>query len=262
LPTDSLEAFTHLIGRYVGRHTLLDAPVVDFDPAGSSVSGRAVDAAGDPIVGLAVEVSQTTLDGGPQQSVLTGVVPSGATTALIAIRANAEDATPGPVSVLLYDTAYREGGGSNLVPTGAFDDGIDGWGVYGDNPGSVVVVPSNAGPGRMLTITADPDQDTWIDGTEFSVTPGATFEFTATIGVPAESIDTTNVALIFLDANSRLTIPFRPQPVRLGRAVTGADGTYRLDSLSLAAGDVRIRVTADGDLTTWPGSTESDVSLG
>lgn len=249
LPSDDIEAFTHMIGRYL-------APRVSFsDVSAADGTGRLVTSDGDPAVGLAVEGRVRAYDDRPQTITLRGVVPESAEVARVLLRVNTEDAIPGDADIVVHDVVFREDGGDDLVPNGSFASGLSSWAVYGEPVGEVRVVDDVLGP--ALSIDARPDQPTQLDGAEFVVTPGAEFELVATFGAPVASADTATISVGFFSGGSefeRRNIFVGPVWQTLATAVSDADGRFSLSPSDVLGGVADVELATPGDLTRLPAS--------
>lgn len=247
LPDDDIDAFSGRINQYFAERTAFDEAVV----TPKAISGQLLTAAGEPLDGAVVEVTAVPLDGGRFRHKLSGTVPRSARQALVAVRANAEGGTPAPVNVRIADVSYRENGKrTNRVPNPRFARGLEGWGPYGSGDAKVV----RDGDGRALRVKAQPSQTILVDGEPFKVTPGADFEFAATIEVPGKSLGSGYVSVIFLgDAEvARENLWFVTRPIELPAVTTDADGRYRISIGKLRSGRYDLTVTHPGDIDHWP----------
>ena len=177
-------------------------------------------------------------------------MPDDVTEAVILIRANAEDATPGTAAAIIHEVSLTLAGDeANRVPNGDFAGGLSGWGVYGAHPAGARSVAADPGPG--LELTADPGQDVFIDGTVFAVEGGADYELSVTYELTGGSPDSVVVSVEF-EARARGNVFLHPLPTELGEFVTGADGTALIPSDLLGGAPTTIEVTTPGDLEHWP----------
>jgi hypothetical protein len=262
LPDTDPTTLTGLVNRYFGARTVLDVASFDSSAAGTlSATGSLATVDGDPIADALLLVEGTPRDGQQQTLSATGQVPEGATRAVIVVRVNAENAGPATADIRLYDVSYTENAGGNLTPDPRFADG--GWTPYGAGTGEFPA--SDHGAGRMLQLTADPDQDLFVDSRVFAVTPGAPFTFSVTDSVPEGSVGSGFIAVVFLagDAEvSRTVIPFEPVAGVLGTGTTDAAGSLVIDLTGIEAGTYRLRISYPGDLTHWVAHTDADVEVG
>jgi hypothetical protein len=194
-------------------------------------------------------------------SKLEGTVPAGATSAVIGLRVNTEDAGPGPVSVRIYRVAYTEGsGGRNRVADPRFVHGADQWGRSGT--GRARFVASDRDAGTMLRVDATPDQAVLVDSTAFPVTAGAGYTFSAGLQVPPSTTGNAYLAVIFLHATevARHRLELAPAPIRLGQVDAGS-GSFELRGARLQPGRYRIRAEYPGDPDHWPSTVEATVKV-
>jgi len=208
------------------------------------------DLEGQPVAGVRLNVSRISTEHTLATQSIRGVVPDGITDALILIRANAEDATPGTVAATLLDISFTDGaGGPNLVPNGSFGDGTDHWGTYGSYAEGVRAVAADSEWG--LALSASSDQDIFIDGTTFPVTAGTDFELSVAYELDGGSPDSVVVSVAFVGV-SRASIYLDHVPKDIGGFVTDANGLVRFSSDVVGPGPATIVVTANGNLDRWP----------
>ncbi len=264
LPDDDLGAFTSVINRYFGARSRLESSFVDDGEGTSSVAIRLTDDDGDPLVGQSISVGLRPLSGALQTHTVSGTVPAGSRTAVALVRVNFEDAGPGAADVRLAEVGYEEDGdGTNRVANPDFALGLTDWGVYGEPMGEVRVTPRDDGAGSSLELVATPDQVILIDGVPFPVTPGATYEFRAVLGVPEASIGNATVAVAFLDELeiARRSIRFEPLLEPLAPIETDADGIATIAGDRWEPGRYLIDARYPGDLERWPSRTTAVVDL-
>jgi hypothetical protein len=255
LPDDDLDTYTGRINQYFGTRTRIGAPEVE----GKVATGTLATIDGAPLPGLELTVSAVPLDGSRSRHRLSGTVPAGAREALIGVRANIEGGSPGRVDVRISDVSYREDGGSNKVPNPRFRKGLEGWGS--SSTGRVTAVRSK--DGRAMRVKARRKQSINIDGQRFGVTPGAEFDFAATLDVPGSSIGTGYVSVIFL-ADSELrrdVLEFDARPADLAPVTTDADGVFRIPLGELRPGRYDLSLTYDGNLEHWAARTQERIRV-
>ena len=254
LPEDDPGAFTSILNRYFGDRTRIELSLETGAEAPSGVRVRVSTEDGEPIAGEPVTVGIRPLSGAVQTHMTSGTVPEGATTAVVVVRVNAEDATPGPSDVALVDVGYEEASdGVNRVPNADFRHGLRSWEAYGDHLGDVAV--RSLGDGRKeVAFSATPDQTIFFDGTQFDVTAGAAYEFTADLSVSEGSIGTATVAVVFLNGTeiSRDSIRFEPLSEELDPIETSTDGSVVVPIEDLSPGRYLFDARYAGDLSRWP----------
>lgn len=255
LPDDDINAYTGRINQYFGKRTALQGPVV----RGRTASGRLTTSEGGPLADRVVSGTAHPLGGGTSRNRLSGTVPESATGALIAVRANAEGGTPSQVDVRISDVSYREDGGENMVPNPRFAKGLDDWAAYGS--GKVKVVGGKGD--RSMRLTAKPKQAIFVDGTQFKVTPGAEYDFAATVDVAGKSLGSGYVSLIFIaeDELARQNLGFWVGPQRLPPVTTSEDGTFDILLGQLSPGRYDVVLEYAGDIDHWAANTRFPVRL-
>jgi hypothetical protein len=260
LPEDDPSAMTSLILRYLGDRTR-----TTFDVADGVAEGIVTTKDGRPMAGGTVEISAAPRSVVAQTLSVSGTVPSSATTALVLMRLNIETPDVGNGSFVVHDVTYTEDGSEdNLVPNPEFATDMESWGVYGEPFGDAGTIASEVGNGHSLQLEAGADQVVLVDGTPFEVTPGADFDFSATVSVPEGSFDLGSVAVAFVDAaeNGRAIIDFRSDSLlSVGTATTGADGTFSIP-LSLESNTYELEAVYPGDVRHWQSSASGVVDLG
>ena len=262
LPDSDSTAFSNLIVRHAGDRGVFDGELV-VDPAAATVSGRLVDDGGSPLSDRTIS-ADAAVPG--RSSVITefgGVVPSGATEALVAVRVNNEDAARGPANADLVSVEMRYADGDvNLVPNGDFADGAAGWGIYDSNTGSVTAAAGSDGSVLALR-AASADEVILIDGERFPVEPGRSFDYRFEAQV-ASALSSGLVVVIFLDGDSEVVRVGRTElqasPIAVPNAMTDADGRFVLDLSTLPRDGAVLTVSTRNDSTTWP--TSATVALG
>lgn len=263
LPETDPTTFTGLINRYYGARTAIDVPQVKSTGLELIVvDGTLTTTGGTPVVG-SLSLEATPLDGQAQVISRTGVVPAGASKALVVFRVNTEGAGPGKADLRIYEVAYTLGGGSaNRVRNPRFSRGLDGWGAYGKGRASVVA--SDRGRGQMLRLVASRSQALSIDSTSpIAVTPGANYRLSVRASVPEASSGSAYVAVIFLGASEmdRHTLPLAPVPIALSTVMSTTSGAFAIRQRGLEAGRYRLVVSYEGDLSHWPTHSESIIQV-
>lgn len=186
------------------------------------------DAAGAPLANETVRLVAKRLDGPGsfQQYTATGIVPAGATSAVVGYRANSEcNCSPERVDVLLRGVSYRENGGEERVPNSMFADGIGGWYPWGASTltaGGMRIAPDRAHDGGM-------------NSPAFPATAGVPFEVSFDARVGPQSTGGGYFVLVFLGDTelSRVRIPFDPVAPTV-TAVTDTQGVATVTFSGLA----------------------------
>jgi len=143
LPDTDPSTFTGLMRQYFApRATLTVDGVDEARPGTLTVSGTLrASGTGAPIPGATIRLGAMPSDGAYQVLTLEGRVPAGTTSAVIGLRANTEEAGPGPVHVSVYEVGYvEEHDRRNLVPEPRFMRGP--WGYAGTASGCCASTPS------------------------------------------------------------------------------------------------------------------------
>ncbi len=253
LPETDPGALTSSIVRYFGQRVRLSAEQVE-----DGVAATLVDGDGNGVAGIPLTATALTSGYSRRTETITGIVPDGVDTALVAMRGNVEDAGVGVVDAQVFEVIYREGGSDeNKVPNPTFTSGLTSWGAYGDNPGRVTT--SNSGESRMI-LEASPDQDIWVDGDQFAVVAGQEFEYTVTYSVAQEAGGNSLTTLIFLGGSERMNVRHLPTPVDLGVFTTDENGEVLLPRDVFDEGATQLSLSFDGDLDIWPASLTMNVS--
>lgn len=252
LPADDPAAFAHLLPMYRGTQADVSDLAIETEGDSRYLTGHIVDQAGSSVSGQRVSVGVIPRDGSPTTASLRGVVPDFATDALVLVRGHVEGALAGDTDVHIHEVSFTEDGGPNLVPNGDFSAGAKSWPSYGSPAGDVAFERDPAG-GWLMRVVASADQQVFVDGDQFAVTAGASYEFTVTFGGSDESIGTIGVAVAFVSngEGARETILFDPVPLSLGWTESADDGTFRIP-MPTEPGSYQVVVSVVGDATTWP----------
>ncbi len=244
LPESDPTALTSGIVRYFASRVALET-----DSNGDGVTATLTDESGVPVVGATLAVSVAPTGRGVSSQTVTGTVPEGAVRAVALVRANAEEATVGEVDATVLEITYSEDGGSNLVPNGDFSAGSNGWYSHGDPAGSAEFVSGDFGAGVELRATTQ--QNIFVDGTAFDVTPGSPFEFSATYEIREESAETVVVSIEFLDIERR-NIFAHLTAGSAGEVTTDTDGRANVPADMIGATPANVTLHYAGDLDHWP----------
>lgn len=245
LPEDDLGALTSGVVRYVGQRIELT-----IEPTAEGLVVRALDLDGRGVPGVVLRASGTSNGPTTGSQSISGQVPAGVTEALVLVRANVENATPGTAAATLLDVSFTTDAGIDLVPNGAFDAGTTSWGVYGSHPDGVA--PATVASDRGLGVRAAADQTILIDGDRFPVIAGTSYDFSVAYQLEAGASADAVVVAVELVGNSRVSLYLGPVPVDLGELVTGPDGEAFIPSAALGDDMVAVEVSTPGSLVHWP----------
>jgi hypothetical protein len=218
-----------------------------------TASGKLTDAAGAPISGATITLSETVTSGtgAYAQYQLSGLTPVAATQAVVGFRVNMEGAGPAPSDFSLYQASYIQAAdGIERVVNGSFSSGAQSWSLGGQ----AQVVPSDRGAGQMVQVLATPSQTAALTSALFAVTPGTAFNASFSARVAPSSFGSGYFTVIFLNGTeiSREVIPLPATKVTLGTTSTDAVGHYQLSLASLGTAQVTIEAAYAGDAQHWP----------
>lgn len=157
----------------------------------------------------------------------------------------------------LYSFTYFDSGGR----IGSFGsaDGWTRWGVDPAGTASVSVAPEGAYTAMHTSATRS--QRTFINSMPFEVTPGSRFSMSIKARISPDSAGSGTISVIFLRETevSRTSLLFQPATIKLGSAVTAADGSYRI-RYATPAGRHLLRAQYEGSAQYWPAQAESMLS--
>jgi hypothetical protein len=219
-----------------------------------TASGKLTDAAGAPISGATITLSDTSASGtgAYAQYQLSGQPPVAATQAVVGFRVNMEGAGPEPSDFSLYQASYiQTADGIERVVNGSFALGAQFWSLGGQ----AQLVPSDRGAGQMVQVLATPSQTAALTSAPFAVTLGATFNVSFSARVAPVSFASGYFTVIFLGAGteiSRQVIPLPATKVTFGTTSTDAVGHYQLGLASLGTSRVTLEAAYAGDAQHWP----------
>ncbi|TDX02107.1 hypothetical protein [Dinghuibacter silviterrae] len=238
LPEDQPGAFMNIPYQYIHARSALT-----LTRQGNILTGRLTDAQGKSVSQAAVYIDAVDVGArmGLTDRALTGVVPAGAVTGVVGLRANLEGACAcdGEAGAAVGGITYREQG------------------TPAPQVVSPVTLPVAGAPPAVRTLAIRPDT-TWMQNlSQVTVTPGKTFLFHAPIMATASAERAGYATIVFLDSAHRgllrRNLWFSPSRQRLDTVVTDADGRFRLP-LTDAAVDAGAEVDATypGDKTLRP----------
>jgi len=243
LPETSARTMTGLVKGY-----LRPAAKLRTTSNGSSLQVLLTEEGGAPLGGatLVIEVQKKTGLGEPDNAHLSGIVPSGARSALFGVRINMECNCQGESSIGLTLAKYQELGSPAAIKRG-FSSGLNGWRFAGTAAHEITMGDNGS---QILRIQARPQQTAMLNSAPFEVSPGASFEADVRLQVQPGSEGSGHVALIFLDAGGkeivRTSLPLQSAWRTTRRAVTDASGSFALTS-GAYGNDTSVRVTFPGD---------------
>ena len=205
LPDGQPGTFTNLVRRYAAAPS-----AISLLRENGRVTGRLAGSDGQPIQG--VDVALTARDEGSARVMsvrqVKGRVPDLAARAVVGLRINTECNCTGPADLALGPIRYRQDGNQT-------ESGLS-W--------------PNRRQSEVRAILARPGQAIADNTQPFPVTPGAQFALEVPMRVAPESEGSGYLAVIFQDLTGkeirRQKLSFQPGRVRIGAAVTNADGRY------------------------------------
>ena len=246
LPEGAPTTFTHLIDRYFDARGSIRLELKAA--AGSRIAaGSLTQKGGGPIAGAEVGLSIRPLDGpgSPASSELSGVVPAGATSAVVGLRLNMEGAGPAAADLSIYSVAYRQQGEPlNRVPNGSFGRGLQSWGVIGGR-----LQPSDRGGGSMLRYAVGSGEAAMANSGTFPVSAGTNFTLSFAARVSPRSTGSGYFAVFFLNGNrevERQTLPIEASTVH-AVARTDISGQFTYTWAAPSGQHVEVRAAWPGD---------------
>jgi hypothetical protein len=228
--------------------------VSDSGPAdpNRNASGKLSDAAGAPIVGVPITLSDTPASGVFGQYQLSGQSPAAATQAVVGFRVNLEGAGPEPSDFSLYQASYiQSADGLERVINGDFSLGAQSW-SFG---GQAQLVASDRGAGQMVQVLATPSQTAALTSAPFALTSGATFQISFSARVAPSSLGSGYFTVIFLSNGteiSRQEISLKAGKLTFATTSTDAAGDYQFGLTSLGNSQVTLEAVYAGDAQHWP----------
>ena len=215
--------------------------------SGGDVSGFLTGVDGKPIPNATVTLSAVDVGArmGPTSRHLAGVVPEGAVTGVIGIRAGTEGSCicAGETGAIVGGIHYKEKG------TGKPEQDV-----------SPVSVPIQGAPVSARSLALVPGKTFAPNLKEFPLTAGASYTLDTPIAATAAAEDAGYATLVFLDATGkgihRDFLWFTPSTETLGTAQTGPLGGFRLtmpETVTLAQPEIRVN---------YPGSPSLRPALG
>jgi uncharacterized protein (TIGR03437 family) len=265
LPETDPDALTYLVDYYYRTRTSLS-----MVSTANQVSGKLQDNLGNPIPSAPVALTLQPVAGPGVVSTytITGTVPAAATDvsqAVVQICINECDPAQGPVDMSFYSYRYADSG-TNASQN--FSSGLTGWGLQGPPDGDATVQLTSDTTGPSLLIEATPAQQTWVNSSAFTVTPGSTFTLNAQARVSPASTGYAVICLVFLiggvevdSVAPRVILPFTPGAISLGSAQTGSDGSFGLAYSPQPAGIFQLQASFAGTETLWPAFLSAPIDV-
>ncbi|MCU1316986.1 MAG: hypothetical protein JWN63_2308 [Candidatus Acidoferrum typicum] len=217
-----------------------------------TASGKLSDAAGAPISGATITLSDTPASGTFAQYQLSGQPPAAATQAVVGFRVNIEGAGPERSDFSLYQASYvQTADGIERVVNGDFSLGAQSW-SFG---GQAQLAPSDRGAGQMVRVLATPSQTAALTSAPFALTSGAAFHVSFSARVAPSSFGSGYFTVIFLSGGteiSRQEIPLTAGKLTFATTSTDAAGNYQFGLTSLGTSQVTFEAAYAGDAQRWP----------
>jgi hypothetical protein len=115
----------------------------------------------------------------------------------------------------------------------------------------------------MLRVGATPAQSVGINSREFEVTAGATYHLSVGARIPADTVGSAYLAVVFLNGSEvdRHRIDLAPLSISLDDTMTDTSGGFRLAAADLEPGGYRVRLEYPGDASHWPARAERDITV-
>lgn len=259
LPEENPDTFTALINRYFRIRTSLTLDLGSMAKDGSrNATGVLSDAMGllptDPTATVELTIKAVDGPGLVAEYTLTGIVPAGAIRSDVGFRVNTECGCRGASDFVLYRVLFVEGSGNtNLVPNSAFEQGMNGWGSWGN--GRVRLESNDQGNGHMLHVSATEDQNIAINSAPFDVTQGATYSLTFVARIPPAAFGSGYFDITFQNAGGefqREKIQLVPAVVKIGVSMIDTQGHYAISIPGPATGVILLEVNYPGNDEYWP----------
>jgi len=217
-----------------------------------NASGKLADAAGAPISGVTIALSDTPASGVFEQYQLSGQPLAAATQAVVGFRVNIEGAGPEPSDFSLYQASYiQTADGIERVVNGDFSLGAQSWSLGGQ----AQLTPSDRGAGQMVQVLATPSQTAALTSAAFTLTSGAAFQVSFSGRVAPSSRGSGYFTVIFLGGGteiSRQEIPLTAGKLTFGTTSTDVGGNYQFGLTALGISQVILEATYAGDAQHWP----------
>lgn len=221
------------------------------------LSGDLTALSGNPVPGAEVEFTWSPDDavGLPYVYTVTTTVPENATGGIVGFRVNEDCSCKGKSEFYVYEYSYTEADGKNRVSNPKFSNGLGNYSNWG--AGKLSVETSDQGSGRMLHVTATPEQNISLISTSFKVTPRATFTFSVHSRVVPGSYGSGYFGLFFTTADPkkealRITIPYKVPATLFGSASTDKDGRFEYVWKIFPSTAYTVQAVYAGNERFWP----------
>jgi glycosyltransferase involved in cell wall biosynthesis len=230
-------------------------------PGGSCrVEGTLVDSVGRGIREARVELrARARTPGIWTRYSRSGLVPPGATHAVVGIRVNVECGTPGESQIAFQEARYVESAADGGGPAPDSVLRLD----PSDFPDATAPQIQGDAHQPFLHLRAGAESSILLNSRSFPVHVGRRYDLTVTAWVSPASGQTGCFAIIFLAEReiSRDVIRFVPATLTTRTAVTTAAGTYEVDLDGLPRGELAIEAVFAGTETCWPARAEQVLVL-
>jgi hypothetical protein len=250
LPETTPYTFTWLLDQYARPR-----PSLTLNTTLTQAGGSLLDGAGGPVASAPVTVTMHPLGGQGVVSdyVLTGPVPSSATSALVGIRINEECSCSGTADVSMYSFQYSETGAGSRTSTNDFSSGLNFWGLY--DTGTSQLESTTIPPGQDLHVTAQPGQVVQLNSFNFNVTGNATYTLHIKARVSPQSAGSGYFLIIFIAGAGeiqRQTLNIQSGTLTLGAVQTAADGSYSVTFQAQPGDPTQLQTQADYPGVDYP----------
>lgn len=220
------------------------------------LSGDLTSISGTPLSGAEIEFtwSPNDAEGLPHVYTVTTTVPENATGGIAGFRVNEDCSCNGKSDFYIYEFSYSEADGQNRVRNPKFSNGLGDYSKWGS--GKLSLEANDQGSGRMLHVSATPEQNISLISTPFKVTPGATFTFTVYSRIVPGSYESGFFGLFFTSADPhkealRITIPYKEPATPIGSAVTDKNGRFEFTWKDPPVTAYTLEAVYAGDERSW-----------
>jgi hypothetical protein len=243
LPETTPYTFTWMLDQYARPR-----PSLTLNTTLTQASGKLLDNLGAPVASAPITVTLRPISGPGVVAdyTLTGIVPAGATGALVGIRINEEcGGCSGTADVAMYTFQYSETGAGSRTANLDFANGFNGWGLFDTGTSQFESTPIP--PGQDLHVTAQPGQVVQLNSSTFTATPGAAYTLHIKARVSPQSAGTGYFTIIFVGSQEvrRDNLNLQSGIVTLGTAQTGSDGSYNLQFAAQPGDPQQLQTQAD-----------------